>query len=176
MTSIRILISSMSCSASTSIPPRRFISSRQGCGRSFTPATRRAPICTTYENASHVNNAGWLPLTDKVLFVLTNAFLDNSRSINHLRQSLPFLYNIQASLVQSENCFATISHSQIEVVSKLPPEVAIDRHLAKIYDAACLKHLHVLFNTKGFHALERTGYPLARAARSSPWLSLIWLR
>jgi hypothetical protein len=33
----------------------------------------------------------------KGLFVLTNAFLDNSHSINHLRQSLPFLCNIQAS-------------------------------------------------------------------------------
>jgi hypothetical protein len=34
----------------------------------------------------------------KGLFVLTNAFLDNSHSINHLRQSLPFLCNIQVRI------------------------------------------------------------------------------
>jgi hypothetical protein len=66
--SIRMTTSSTSCNLSTSIRRRWCVSSRHGSGKSFTLPTRCARICTTYENASQVNNAGWLPLTHRSLF------------------------------------------------------------------------------------------------------------
>jgi hypothetical protein len=62
-TSIPTTTSSTSCSASASIPQRWCSNSRRGSGKSCTHPIRYAPICTAYENASQVNNAGWLPLT-----------------------------------------------------------------------------------------------------------------
>ncbi|MBI3284810.1 MAG: hypothetical protein HYZ65_08180 [Burkholderiales bacterium] len=83
-------------------------------------------------------------MSGKVLLVLTNAFLDNSHSINHLRRSLPFLCKIQVKSnkrhVQGNRMKLNLLKSKIVWSTKFTKK---DESQDQLFESRCSSFLFV---------------------------------